>query len=105
MQVETNNYNILGRVGPHYPQPEYRPKNNSESGKATPEGAEQKSHSEKASTKLLFSHSTEGRLNLQAAKALTAETALAISQLPPNGRNQGPHNIGKNVGLLPPRYV
>jgi hypothetical protein len=106
MQVDTNNYNTLGRIGPHYPQPEYRPKGNSETGKTSQEGSSNRGKQpDLVAKERLLTISSEGRLNLQAVKALTAQTASAISQLPPEGRNQGPHIIGKDVGLLAPRYI
>ncbi|MDR1486772.1 MAG: hypothetical protein LBT62_02080 [Deltaproteobacteria bacterium] len=104
MQVDANNYNVLGRLGPHYPQQEFRPKGNG-LGKTAQDGTGQEKGSEKTQKKGVSSSSSEGRLNVQAAKALTAQTAQAIAELPPNGRNQAPHVVGKNVGLLTPCYV
>jgi hypothetical protein len=118
MQVDSgNNYNTLGRMGPIYPRPEYRPKGPpKENTEETKGGAQDKvkltgGQGDKAKAKAQKERGVqaqpvvaEGRLNLQSAKVLTQITAEAITQLPPDGRNQGPHSV-KGTGLLSPRYV
>jgi hypothetical protein len=119
-----NNYNTLGRMGPIYPRPEYRPGSRSESPKpenstsgffrspkASSEdlnsGAQNGGQKTKDAVKAAVSlKNTEGRLNLVAAKSLTLETAEAISQLEPLECNSGPHSaLEKTAGLMAPRYV
>ena len=116
MQVDSgNNYNVLGRTGPIYPRPEYRP---TDSSKKTPEetkggqdkvsvsgGKEGKAQAKaRKELKAQTQAAADGRLNVQSAKALTSAIAESIASLPPDGRNQGPHTV-KGLGLLPPRYV
>ncbi|MDR0620687.1 MAG: hypothetical protein LBJ61_02235 [Deltaproteobacteria bacterium] len=117
MQIDSgNNYNTLGRMGPIYPRPEYRPRNPA---KDTPEetkgGAQDKvdvsggkakkrQANEGQKTQKAQAAVADGRLNLQSAKALTQITAQAIAELPPEGRNQSPHAV-QGLGLLAPRYV
>ncbi|MDR2301159.1 MAG: hypothetical protein LBF38_03860 [Deltaproteobacteria bacterium] len=118
MQIDSgNNYNTLGKMGPIYPRPEYRPKNSTKdnpeetqggakdkvnvSGGKGEKGKAAKDQKAQAQTQPALS---DGRLNLQSAKILTQATAEAIANLPPEGRNQAPHTV-KGLGLLPPRYV
>lgn len=108
MQVEPkNNYNVLGRMGPTQPRPEYRPRSAPEgdSPKTGTDGGGQNSKSlERAKTGPIAA-SAESRLSLQAAKALTAETAQAIANLNPTAA-KGPHSsLGPDAGLMYPRYV
>jgi hypothetical protein len=112
MQVESNNnYNTLGRMGPIYPRPEYRPKSVPQESPGQDPGRERdkvdvsqgqggKAKAQKAQASALV----EGRLNVNAAKALTARTAEAISQLPPLGVRQAPHAV-QGLGMMAPRYV
>jgi hypothetical protein len=118
MQIESgNNYNTLGRLGPIYPRPEYRPKNapkdNSEETKgggqdkvtvAGEKGGNSKAKAQKDQKAQAQVSVAEGRLNLQSAKALTQITADAIATLSPDGRNQGPHRV-QGLGMLSPRYI
>jgi hypothetical protein len=118
MQIESgNNYNPLGRLGPLYPRPEYRPGNSS---KDTPEkakdggqdqvslaggkGDKSKAKAQKGQKAQASAVNADSRLSLQSAKALTEATAEEIKRLPPQGRNQGPHAV-KGLGLMAPRYV
>jgi hypothetical protein len=113
MQVESNNnYNTLGRMGPIYPRPEYRPKSApQESPGQDPGGGRDKvdvsqGHGGKAKAQKAHQAAAlaEGRLSVNSAKALTASTAEAISRLPPQGVRQAPHAV-QGLGLLAPRYV
>jgi hypothetical protein len=116
MQVEPkNNYNVLGRLGPVQPKPEYRPRSSPE-GQTTQAGGESSARtSEKPSqgsraqeraerTRAAAAASTD-RLSLQAAKNLTEATAEAITSLDPGAR-KGPHSyLASDAGLMYPRYV
>jgi hypothetical protein len=106
MQVEPkNNYNLLGRMGPLQPRAEYRPGKPKEESAKTGDGAGERSPERLAPRKVLGGTSGEGRLSLQAAKALTAATAEAIESLDPGSR-KGPHSdLAGQVGLMSPRYV
>ena len=118
MQIDSgNNYNGLGRLGPIYPRPEYRPKGPA---KEAPEGSQggaqdkvnvsggkgQQGQAKDAQKALAQAQRAvpDGRLNLQSAKALTQLTAEAIAGLPPDGRGQSPHET-QGLGLLAPRYL
>jgi hypothetical protein len=108
MQVEPkNNYNVLGRLGPTQPRPEYRPRAATDGSGAKAEGGVPEREA-KAGQRLAAAAaaSTEGRLNLAAAKALCQATAEAIESLDPRACNQGPHVlVGRGAGLMYPRYV
>jgi hypothetical protein len=121
MQVESNNnYNTLGRMGPLYPRPEYRPRPNFDPSAEQSSGGGQDKVNVSANSKnkaknqsqpqtqtlkaVQSSAVPEGRLNLLNAKKLTEETALAISQLNPSGHNQSPHSV-TGLGLMAPCYV
>ena len=113
MQVEPkNNYNVIGKMGPLQPRPEYRPK-------SFPDGEGQKAGESKNSggektrrdperleqRKVSAAASTGEKLSLQAAKALTEATSDAIMDLDPRAR-KGPHSaLGPEAGLMYPRYV
>ncbi|MDR3205376.1 MAG: hypothetical protein LBV23_11680 [Deltaproteobacteria bacterium] len=114
MQVENNNYNTLGRLGPLYPRPEYRPKNNAETG--AERGGAKEEAGQREGLKLTLGQKSfkkaeaikanrDERLTLSMAKSLTEETAQAITLLPPDGRRHAPHVTGPNMGLLIPTYV
>ena len=111
MQVTTNNYNVLGKVGPHYERPEYRPPEQSPDNTAgqASELARPKSDRSTLSTK-----NTEAapkkeaaaalpRLNLDGARALVASTSVMIEQLSPQS-TQSPH-LRLPSGLMRPTYA
>jgi hypothetical protein len=119
VQVENGSYNVLGRLGPHYPKPEHRPKS-SPGGvveQERPSVGQDRTSQERSggladktdlSLRPQRAQTTaavvpEGRLNLQAAKNLTAETAAVISRLDPLSRSV--HLPETDVGLLPSRYI
>jgi hypothetical protein len=108
MQVEPkNHYNVLGRMGPLQPRPEYRPRpstTEAESQKAGGE-ADKRGSSRAERRSALASVPGEGRLSLQAAKALTAATAEAIADLDPNGRKAPHAALERGASLMIPRYV
>ncbi|MDR3135663.1 MAG: hypothetical protein LBU69_06185 [Deltaproteobacteria bacterium] len=115
MQIDSgSNYNPLGRTGPLYPRPEYRPKNTSGNlpedtkggGKDKVSVSGQKGEKGKAKAQKALSQAVvaDGRLSLQSAKALTKITAESIAELSPDGINQCPHLV-QGLGLLAPRYI
>jgi hypothetical protein len=110
MQVEPkSNYNVLGRMGPLHPRPEYRPKTADE-GEGLKSGGERDAQSRKRAAERPAAAAAaqavpEGRLSLQAAKALTAAAAEAIAGLDPLAV-KGPHYaLGRGAALMWPRYV
>ncbi|MDR1040226.1 MAG: hypothetical protein LBR80_08695 [Deltaproteobacteria bacterium] len=124
MQVENrNSYNTLGRMGPIYQRPEYRPPQNApdgasegapgEAGKAG-NGAEkgQKSQSEALilsprlkGASASVAADTGGRLNVQSAKVLAENTAEMIAGLEPRSERGCPHRKPEGHGLLYPVYA
>ncbi|MDR1051786.1 MAG: hypothetical protein LBP95_12090 [Deltaproteobacteria bacterium] len=118
MQVESNNnYNTMGRMGPVYPRPEYRPgprpgqtpeETGGQGGRdkvdvSTNAGGRSGEKARKV-VPVQAPAAAEGRLNLAGAKTLTETTAAAIAGLSPGGLNQAPHNVA-GLGLMAPRYV
>lgn len=111
MQVTTNNYNVLGKVGPHYERPEYRPpdqgaENAIQNGGARPQPKADRStlstkNSEAAPKRdITFS---PARLNLDGARALVASTAGLIEELTPQS-TESPH-LRLPQGLMRPTYA
>ncbi|MGL4209789.1 MAG: hypothetical protein ACRCTY_10435 [Candidatus Adiutrix sp.] len=99
MQIANNNsYNTLGRLGPHYERPEYRPPQNNQGDVSDGLRALVKQDRSTLSTrnndapkakKILGSVFTKP--NLEQAQNLTASTSRLISQLPPYGTQKSPH--------------
>jgi hypothetical protein len=108
MQVEPkNNYNVLGRLGPTQPRPEYRPRGTLDGTGAKAEGGGAEREAKAGQRPAAAAAATsDGRLNLAAAKTLCQATAEAIGSLDPRACNQGPHVlVGRGAGLMYPRYV
>ncbi|MDR3153031.1 MAG: hypothetical protein LBW85_01875 [Deltaproteobacteria bacterium] len=121
MQVDNrNSYNTLGRLGPLYPRPEYRPPQNSPenapegAGAGAGQGAEGKAKAQSES--LILSprlrkatagqvREAQGKLGLQAAKELAEETARDITGLDPRSEYGCPHRKPEGHGLLYPVYA
>ncbi|MDR2725089.1 MAG: hypothetical protein LBC90_03285 [Candidatus Adiutrix sp.] len=105
-----NNYNPLGKLGPHYERPEYRP----------PAGeSENQPSSARAGDRRTLSQSQNGaekkspapapvpvpaKLNMAGARNLVAALAAQISLLPPQSTDREPHTWLRS-GLLTPVYV
>ena len=119
MQVDNrSNYNTLGRMGPLYPRPEYRPpqKNAAElggDGSVKGEGADKKTQKEKEAVTLSASlkgkgakkPEAPGKLTLQAAKGLVEETGAEIAALSPKSVNGCPHGAVDGSALMWPFYA
>lgn len=108
MQIsQHNSYNSLGRLGPHYERPEYRPP---ERNQDLPEAAvrgDRRTLSTKntdAPLKKAAAPLPTGRLNLSSAHELTEATALLIQNLRPESTNQEPHQWLRS-SLLSPVYA
>ncbi|MDR2198568.1 MAG: hypothetical protein LBR53_03755 [Deltaproteobacteria bacterium] len=119
MQLDNRNtYNTLGRVGPHYPRPEYRPPQKEvtegqvRDGSVKGESERKKAPSESLilsgnlkAKNLKARPETPVRLNLPAVRALVEETAWRITELPPKASYGCPHQKIIGDGLLYPTYV
>ncbi|MDR2422093.1 MAG: hypothetical protein LBE01_01800 [Deltaproteobacteria bacterium] len=108
--IENLNYNPLGLIGPLRPRPEYRPpstREESSNSKGEPTAKKTASGQVAANPKEAqkIKSEADGRLNLATAQSLTRETSEAIANLPPEGRNAGPHRLNPYWGLVSPRYV
>jgi hypothetical protein len=97
MLVATNNYNSLGRIGPHYERPEYPPPRETDSEK-NPAGASERGDRRTLSTrntdaapKKAAAPQPTGRLTLDLARRLTAGTCGLIQNLPPQSTTREPH--------------
>ncbi len=108
MQIaQHNSYNVLGRIGPHYERPEYRPP---ETGpEARPETAA------RGDRRTLSTRNTDvpakkapapptGKVNLASARELTGATAALIQKLAPHSTGREPHQWLRS-GLLTPVYA
>jgi uncharacterized protein (DUF39 family) len=117
MQVDNrNNYNVLGKMGPLYQRPEYRPpqKNTAETGgdgqvkgegskKETPKDSLTLSSNLKG--KAVKKAEVQGKLNLQGVKNLVAETSADIAALSPNSVGGCPHRVIGGDVLMYPTYA
>ncbi|MDR1085689.1 MAG: hypothetical protein LBP22_12775 [Deltaproteobacteria bacterium] len=106
----TVNYNPLGRLGPVYPRPEYRPQAGREDSRDTPAPAENEKNPLKVKisgqkTAKAAPDQSESRLTLAMAQNLVQETSAAIAGLPPGATNSGPHRLNPYWGLIHRRYV
>ena len=107
-----SNYNPLGKVGPHYERPEYRPPAPSRDDEQLParagdrrtlslrnqEGAGQKP------TAPVSAAPAPVRLNLASARNLARNLAAQISVLHPQSTDREPHTRLR-TSLLPPVYA
>jgi hypothetical protein len=120
VQLDNKNiYNTLGRLGPIYPRPEYRPPAKEEAGGAgSGAGSFVKKGGGKGSApseSLILAQSlkkksqsapaAQERLNLAGAEALVEESAGLIKGLQPEDAFGCPHKTPDGVGLLCPSYV
>ncbi len=104
-----HNYNTLGKLGPHYERPEYRPP---EPPPAQTDGrspaAEQRGDRRTLSTKNTSVKKNPiqpaGRLNLSEARSLVADTAALVRALPPQSTTREPHSRA-SFRLMTPIYV
>lgn len=111
MLVSNSNYNTLGKVGPHYERPEYRPP---ERPAADVDGRSQ-APSQRGDRSTLSTRNTDaaakktaamptGKLNLSAAQSLVEDTADLIRALPPQSTSHEPHGRVPS-SLMTPLYV
>ena len=99
MQVSSTNYNPLGKIGPHYERPEYRPPENSadQSDQSSPSLGRSRGDRSTLSVKntdvpvkKALSLST-GKTSLGQARDLVSAVAAQILELPPLSTDLEPH--------------
>jgi hypothetical protein len=108
MLATDNNYNSLGRLGPHYGRSEYRPpvpQERAEAGPARPGDRRTLSvRNTEAPLKKAPPVIPAGRLNLGGAQELITAAAALIKDLPPWSTDREPHtNLRAN--LMTPVYA
>ena len=105
-----NNYNVLGKVGPHYERPEYRP--------PAQESGEQEASSARADRRTLSQKAKDGaeksrpapappptgKLNPASARNLVGALAAQITSLPPFSTDREPHTWLRG-SLMTPVYA
>ena len=110
MQISNTNYNVLGKVGPHYERPEYRPPEQPISGEGQSRAPERRGDRSTLSTKNTDVAAKKavamptGRLNLSSAQNLVENTADMILSLPPQSTTHEPHTRVPS-SLMTPIYV
>ena len=110
MQIVTNNYNALGKIGPHYDRPEYRPPeqppvDENKPQPVPPQGDRRTLSTRNTDAPLKKAVSlSSARLSLDNAQTLVYSTAALIRNLPPHSTSQEPH-LRLPTGLMTPVYV
>ena len=103
-----NNYNPLGKIGPHYERPEYRPPaRESENQPSAPRTGDRRTLSNAkngAEKKQPAPVPVPAKLNMAGARNLVAALAAQISILPPQSTDREPHTWLRS-SLLTPIYV
>jgi len=104
-----NNYNPLGKLGPHYERPEYRPPaGESENQPSSPRAGDRRTLSTKNGAEKKPSAPppvpVPAKLNMAGARNLVAALAAQISILPPQSTDREPHTWLRS-SLLTPVYV
>ncbi|MDR1396004.1 MAG: hypothetical protein LBK52_07540 [Deltaproteobacteria bacterium] len=114
MNLDPLNYNPVGRLGPLYPKPEYRPAENPPAGEEAPEKTdknpvrvklENRAQSQAQARQAAARPDLGGRLTLTQAQDLTQTVSEAVSRLTPEATNSGPHRLNPYWGLINRRYV
>lgn len=107
----SNNYNALGRLGPHYERPEYRPPEKPATDESQDAGrgirGDRRTLSTKNTDVPLKKAAVQvptGRLNLDNAQGLVVSTAAMIRDLAPHSTDQAPHSY-LPTSLMAPVYV
>lgn len=110
MWVTANNYNSLGKIGPHYERPEYRPPQETDTEKKPAADPAARGDRRTLSTKntdvapKTAPSQPTGKLTLDLARGLTADTCGLIRDLPPQSTTREPH-AWLPSSLLTPAYV
>jgi hypothetical protein len=106
-----NNYNVLGKLGPHYERPEYRPPAGESEDRPTSARTEDRrtlsGEAQKkgaAAKKPAPAPVPATRLNLAGARNLVGALAAQISTLPPQSTDREPHTWLR-TSLMTPVYV
>jgi len=110
MFVSNNNYNVLGKIGPHYDRPEYRPPSQTDIENQKPGAQSSRSDRSTLSTKntdvapkKAVSVPT-GKINLEQAQEMVAASSQMIRGLSPLSTTQEPH-FRLPSRLMPSVYV
>lgn len=109
MNLVSNNYNSLGKLGPYYERPEYRPPAQNE---ASPQQHQPRAQGDRSTLSVKNTEAPKkaaapvvsGKINLDTARQLTAATAQLISQLPPFSTSDEPHSQ-LSSSLMTPVYA
>lgn len=97
MNLAITNYNSLGKIGPHYERPEYRPPTQSEveEGYISPRSSGDRRTLSTKNTdvpvKKKAAVAPTGKTTLETARQLTAVTTGLIRDLPPLSTTHEPH--------------
>lgn len=111
MLISSANYNPLGKVGPHYERPEYRPSEQAPADQHKPTANERA----RGDRQTLSARNTDvpvkkatavsnAKLNLGSARDLVGQTADLISALPPQSTDREPH-LSPPTSLMTPVYA
>ncbi|MDL2226034.1 hypothetical protein LJB86_00020 [Deltaproteobacteria bacterium OttesenSCG-928-M10] len=110
MNLVTSNYNSLGKVGPHYERPEYRPpaRNEAENGRISQRSPSDRQTLSTKNTdvpvKKAAAVAPTGKTTLETARQLTAATSDLIKSLPPLSTTHEPHTK-VTTSLMTPVYA
>ncbi|MDR1920626.1 MAG: hypothetical protein LBS31_02650 [Candidatus Adiutrix sp.] len=111
MQVAANSYNSLGRLGPHYERPEFRPPATAEQNGETPSRGMTRGdrstlsvRNAAGSLKKAGAAAPAGKPNLEQVRVLIADTAGLIRNLAPYSTSHSPH-AHLPQRLMTPVYV
>jgi hypothetical protein len=106
-----NNYNVLGKLGPHYERAEYRPPaGESEDRPPSARTGDRRTLSDASKNQAAAGKSkpapapVPARLNLAGARSLVSALAIQISLLPPQSTDREPHTWLR-TSLMTPVYV
>lgn len=111
MMIPSTNYNALGKIGPHYERPEYRPAEQAPTDQNQPAAGERA----RGDRRTLSTKNTDvpvkkavavtsAKLNLEGVRGLVSQTADLISGLPPQSTDREPH-LSLPTSLMTPVYA
>ncbi|MDR1045206.1 MAG: hypothetical protein LBP33_08830 [Candidatus Adiutrix sp.] len=111
MLVSSGNYNVLGKIGPHYERPEYRPPENQAEDFDQPSSLK-KTRGDRSSLSVKNTDvpakeapaGPPGKVTLSQARELTEAAAARIRALPPLSTGLEPHRQ-LPTSLMTPVYA
>ena len=107
MNIINNNYNVLGKIGPHYERPEYSPpaKDDNEGKPLRSQGDRQTLSRKNTDVPIKTAPALpSGKTTLETARQLTLATAGLIQNLPPLSTTHEPHTK-VTTSLMTPVYA